>query len=97
MNFQFRTTTASSSSFGQVVSTKRRKYDTSCLSFGFTSTGEEEAPDAVCLLCNKILANSSLAPAKLLRHLEKNHPTDKVKDIFLKKSLKAVIKARVLW
>ncbi|GFS82251.1 zinc finger BED domain-containing protein 5 [Nephila pilipes] len=31
--------------FGQVVSTKRSKYDTSYLSFGFTSTGNEEAPD----------------------------------------------------
>ncbi|GBO26869.1 Zinc finger BED domain-containing protein 5 [Araneus ventricosus] len=73
--------TRPSSNFGQVVSTKRRKYDTSYLSFGFTSTGNEEAPAAVCLLCNKILANSSLAPTKLLRHLEKNHPTDKGKDI----------------
>ncbi|GBM24048.1 hypothetical protein AVEN_34004-1 [Araneus ventricosus] len=52
--------TLPSSNFGQVVSTKRRKYDTSYLSFGYTSTGNEEAPDAVCLLCNKILANSSL-------------------------------------
>ncbi|GFQ86846.1 zinc finger BED domain-containing protein 5 [Trichonephila clavata] len=62
------------SNFGEVVSTKRRKYDTSYLSFGFTSTGEEKAPNAVCLLCNKILA-------KLLRHLEKNHPIDKGKDV----------------
>ncbi|GBM95832.1 Zinc finger BED domain-containing protein 5 [Araneus ventricosus] len=66
--------TLPSSNFGQVVSTKRRKYDTSYLSFGFTSTGNEEAPDAVCLLCNKILANSSLAPTKLLRHLGKKSP-----------------------
>ncbi|GBM64917.1 Zinc finger BED domain-containing protein 5 [Araneus ventricosus] len=63
--------TPPSSNFGQVASTKRRKYDTSYLSFGFTSTGNEEAPNAVCLLCNKILANSSLAPTKLPRHLEK--------------------------
>ncbi|GBM63551.1 Zinc finger BED domain-containing protein 5 [Araneus ventricosus] len=90
--------TLPSSNFGQVVSTKRRQYDTSYLSFGFTSTGNEEVPDAVCLLCNKILANSSLAPTKLLRHLEKNHPTDKGKDIsFLKENLKAIIKAGVLW
>ncbi|GBN91944.1 hypothetical protein AVEN_275128-1 [Araneus ventricosus] len=34
--------TLPSSNFGQVVSTKRRKYDTSCLSFGFTCTGNEE-------------------------------------------------------
>ncbi|GFS68175.1 zinc finger BED domain-containing protein 5 [Nephila pilipes] len=69
--------------FGQMVSTKRRKYDTSYLLFGFTSTGNEEAPYAVCLLCNKILANSSLEPIKLLRHLEQNHPNDKGKYISL--------------
>ncbi|GFS59445.1 hypothetical protein TNIN_446151 [Trichonephila inaurata madagascariensis] len=34
-----------SSNFGQVVSTKRLKFDTSFLSFGFTSTGDEEPPD----------------------------------------------------
>ncbi|GBM84907.1 hypothetical protein AVEN_23708-1 [Araneus ventricosus] len=66
--------TLPSSNFGQVVSTKRRKYDATYLLFGCTSTGNEEAPDAVCLLCNKILANSSLAPTKLLRRLEKKSP-----------------------
>ncbi|GBM23703.1 Zinc finger BED domain-containing protein 5 [Araneus ventricosus] len=87
--------TLPSSNFGQVVSTKRRKYDTSYLSFRFTNTGNEEAPDAVCLLCNKILANSSLAPTKLLRHLEKNHPTDKGKDIsFFKRKLESRNKSR---
>ncbi|GBL90425.1 Zinc finger BED domain-containing protein 5 [Araneus ventricosus] len=65
------------------------------MSFGFTSTGNEEAPDAVCLLCNKILANSSLAPTKLLRHLETNHPTDKDKDIsFFKRKLESHNKSR---
>ncbi|GFQ67499.1 zinc finger BED domain-containing protein 5 [Trichonephila clavata] len=39
-----------SSNLGLVVSTKRRKYDTSYLSFEFTSTGDEERPDAVRLL-----------------------------------------------
>ncbi|GFR32747.1 zinc finger BED domain-containing protein 5 [Trichonephila clavata] len=78
------------SNFGQVLSTKSRKYDTSYLSFGFTSTGDDEAPVTMSLFCNKIWANSPLAPAKLLRHLEKYHPTDKGKDIryqvfFLKK------------
>ncbi|GFY45307.1 uncharacterized protein TNIN_314921 [Trichonephila inaurata madagascariensis] len=36
--------TLPSSNFGQVVSRKRRKYDSSYLSFEFTSTGDEEAP-----------------------------------------------------
>ncbi|GFS47696.1 zinc finger BED domain-containing protein 5 [Trichonephila inaurata madagascariensis] len=38
--------TLPSSNFGQVVSRKRRKYDSSYLSFEFTSTGDEEAPIA---------------------------------------------------
>ena len=37
------------------------------MAFGFTNDGDEEAPDAVCLLCNEMLANSSLVPAKLRR------------------------------
>ncbi|GBM26888.1 Zinc finger BED domain-containing protein 5 [Araneus ventricosus] len=87
--------TLPSSNSGQVVSTKRSKYDTSYLSFGFTSTGNKEVPDAVCLLCNKILAKSSLAPTKLLRHLEKSHPTDKPKDIsFFKRKLESHNKSR---
>ncbi|GFR23410.1 zinc finger BED domain-containing protein 5 [Trichonephila clavata] len=82
------------SNFGQVVLTKRCKCDTSYLSLTFTSTGDEEAPDAVCFFIRKILANSSLAPGKLLRHLEKNYPTDKGKDVtFLKEDLKAIIRA----
>ncbi|GFX88835.1 zinc finger BED domain-containing protein 5 [Trichonephila clavipes] len=60
--------TLPSSNFGQMVSSKRRKYDTSYLSFGFTSIGDKEAPDVVCLLCNKLSANISLAPVKLLRY-----------------------------
>ncbi|GFV90731.1 hypothetical protein TNCV_2224471 [Trichonephila clavipes] len=72
INFQFRTDTGSSSNFGLVVSRKRRKYDIGYLSFGFISTVDEGDPEAVSSLCRKILANSSLAPSKLLWHLEKS-------------------------
>ncbi|GFS32333.1 hypothetical protein TNIN_424711 [Trichonephila inaurata madagascariensis] len=37
--------TLPSSNFAQAVSTKRRKYDTSYLWFGFSRTGDEEAPE----------------------------------------------------
>jgi hypothetical protein len=33
-------------------------------------TGEEIAPDALCVLCNNVLPNSSVLPAKLRRHRE---------------------------
>ncbi|GFR32654.1 zinc finger BED domain-containing protein 5 [Trichonephila clavata] len=59
IHFQLHTATATSSNFGQVVSTKRRTHDTSYLSFGFTTAGDEEAPDAVCLLCNKYWRTAS--------------------------------------
>ena len=47
---------------------KKRKYDSQYLSYGFTSIGDEKAPEAVCIFCHTILASSSLAPAKLQRH-----------------------------
>jgi len=53
---------------------KKRKYDESYLQFGFSPVGTVEKPDGQCVICNVILQNSSLAPAKLKRHLETNHP-----------------------
>lgn len=68
------------------TSSKKRKYDESYLSFGFIPVGIAENPDGQCVICNKILFNSSLAPAKLKRHLETNQPHLKDKNIvfFLK-------------
>ncbi|KAJ8868279.1 hypothetical protein PR048_029795, partial [Dryococelus australis] len=40
-----------------------------------------ELPDGQCIICNKIIYNSSSAPAKLKRHLETNHPQLKEKNI----------------
>ncbi|XP_060881854.1 zinc finger BED domain-containing protein 5-like [Metopolophium dirhodum] len=53
---------------------KKRKYDESYLQFGFIPVGTAERPDGQCVICNVILQNSSLAPAKLKRHLKTNHP-----------------------
>ena len=70
-----------------VKSMKKCKYDHNYLNFAFTYFGNEEYPDSLCLLCNKIFSNSLLAPAKLKRHFETNHPSYKNKDIgfFMKK------------
>lgn len=77
------------------MSSKKRKYDTGYLSFG--STGDEEASDAVCLLCSKILSNSSLVLTKLRRHLDNNHPIYKDKKIFFfKENLTAIKIPKVL-
>ncbi|XP_067120127.1 zinc finger BED domain-containing protein 5-like [Centruroides vittatus] len=77
---------------------KKRKYDPQYLSYGFTSTGDEEAPDAICILCHIRLANSLLAPAKLQRHMETRHSVYKNKDkSFLKGNLKVSIKLQISW
>ena len=75
---------------------KKRKYDESYLSLGFTKIGRADAPDAQCVVCHKILANSSLAPAKLRRHLEKNHFEHKDKDVsFFQRKLDTLTSCRM--
>ena len=59
----------------------KRKYDESYLNLGFTYIGNSDAPDAMSVLCHKILANSSLAPAKLRRHFKTIHTDYKGKDM----------------
>lgn len=74
---------------------KKRKYDPQYLSYGFTSIGDENAPDAICVLCHTILSNSSLVPAKLQRHLESKHAADKQKDkCFFERKLECFNKTR---
>ena len=52
---------------------KVRKYDPEYIQWGFVEIGEKGKPGAICVVCQKILVNSSLAPAKLLRHFSKKH------------------------
>lgn len=67
---------------------KQRKYDESYLSFGFTYFGNRDTPHAQCVLCKKVLSDSSLAPSKLRRHLETKHAAHKDKDFsFFKQHL----------
>lgn len=41
-------------------SNKKQKYNVSYLSLGFIYTGDEIAPDALCVLYNKVLSDSSV-------------------------------------
>ncbi|GFT67532.1 zinc finger BED domain-containing protein 5 [Trichonephila clavipes] len=59
-----------------VSKAKKRKYDESYISFGFVDSNGS----ALCMLCSKLLPNSSMAPAKLRRHLETVHPECKDKN-----------------
>ncbi|XP_014298159.2 zinc finger BED domain-containing protein 5-like [Microplitis demolitor] len=62
---------------------KKRIYDESYINFGFVDS--DGSP--LCMLCSKLLPNSSMAPAKLRRHLETVHPESKDKsiDFFVRK------------
>lgn len=65
-----------------------RKYDEEYLAYGFVCAGTAELPQPQCLVCNTILANSSLKPAKLIRHLKTNHAELEEKPIQYFQSLK---------
>jgi hypothetical protein len=49
---------------------KLRKYDEAYLQFGFTVTAELRPQ---CVVCAEVLANDSMKPCKLKRHLETKH------------------------
>jgi hypothetical protein len=55
-------------------SSKKLRYSDSYLSLGCTHTGDEIAPDGLCVLCNNVLPNSSMLPAKLRRHRDTKSP-----------------------
>jgi hypothetical protein len=54
---------------------KKRKYDESYVSYGFTFTVDREGKQKPqCFLCGKVLANGSMKPTKLKDHLISVHP-----------------------
>ena len=50
-----------------------RLYNADYLKFVFTFAGNENNPRPQCLVCGDILANESMVPNKLKRHLSTNH------------------------
>lgn len=71
-----------------------RKYDEDYLASGFIEKFVSETPRPLCLLCDVLLANSSLFPSKLERHLTKNHPDVAKKPIEYFKQLKSQHKSQ---
>jgi len=61
-------------SYGTSESSTKRKYSDFYLSLGFTYTGDEIAPVALCVLCNEVLPNSSTLPARRRGYRDANHP-----------------------
>uniref|UniRef100_A0A665UYW9 DUF4371 domain-containing protein n=1 Tax=Echeneis naucrates TaxID=173247 RepID=A0A665UYW9_ECHNA len=69
------------------VSRKRRKYDPGYLKFGFSCIGPDDAPLPQYVICKEVLANDSMRPCKLQRHIETKHQslTTKPQDFFGRK------------
>lgn len=80
---------------GENSSQKEDRKD-SYLSFGFTSVRNSMEPDGLCLICIKILVNSSLTPAKLKGHFASNHEHLTDKDISFFQRHKDTYEATVL-
>lgn len=66
---------------------KKRKYD-NYIRFGFSYIGDKDCPRPQCVLYVDILADSSVKPSLLKRHLETKHPThvNKSADFFTRKA-----------
>lgn len=66
-----------------------RKYDSEYLKLGFTWNHDALDPRPQCVICFEILANESLRPSKLTRHIETKHSHLKNKqvDFFQRKLL----------
>ena len=66
---------------------KLRKYDPDYISFGFTCEFRNGEDSPQCVICGKILANESMLPNKLKRHLSTSHATlvNKPKEFFVRK------------
>ena len=56
-------------------------YDKSCLSMGFTWTGDPSYLIPLCTVCGKRLTNAAMAPTKLKRHFATNHSHLKNKSV----------------
>ena len=55
------------------TSRRKRKYNQTFIQYGFTFITENDEQRPLCLLCNEVLANESLIPTKLKRHLDTKH------------------------
>lgn len=52
---------------------RKRKYQSSFLDYGFTSVLDRDVEKPRCLLCDTVLCSESLKPSKLKRHFETKH------------------------
>jgi len=64
-----------------------RKYDSSYIQFGFVATNDGGVPKPQCVICGDVLANDSMKPSNLKRHLNTKHKemSSKSKEFFERK------------
>ena len=70
------------------MATKKQKYNEEYISYGFTVTLDRDGTEKPqCFYCGTVLANSSIKPVKLKKHLNANHPVNisDNRDTFLRK------------
>jgi len=53
---------------------KVRIYQVEYLKYGFTFATINEEPRPKCIICLEVLANDSMKPSRLIRHLKTKHP-----------------------
>lgn len=58
----------------------KRKYDDNYINYGFIALENRNDVVPQCVICMKTLANSSMKPSLLKRHLQTNHPDKEGKD-----------------
>lgn len=75
-----------------------RKYNPDYLKYGFVFSGMEDEPLPQCVICFEILANESMKPSKLERHLTTKHAEYKSKpiDFFKNKSKQLLMSKSVM-
>lgn len=59
---------------------KKRKYMDEYLKYGFSFVGDDDCPRPQCVVCGELLANSSMKPSLLTRHLQTKHANYEKKD-----------------
>ena len=59
----------------------KRKYDTECMKYGFSYIEDNRGQKPQCVLWSKVLAQESMKPSKLKRHLETKHTSLKHKPV----------------
>lgn len=78
------------------TSTKKRKYSSDFLKYGFTSIVVASVEKPQCVICNDILSAESMKPNKLIRHFNTKHPNFADKDIdFFKRKADSVKRSRL--